>query len=219
MFRSGLDYHLETAKIAFQNPNLTKDSPERKLAKHTGFAIAFGGGATTIHARYGVDLQVAKDMVAKYFKTFPRLKDYFDEVGDLCRERGYILIDDIFKRRSYLPKWEMYLFAKNNREKHPRYANIYRKLHSEYQRMAQNYRPQGSGASISKLAGVYLRESLKTNPGLFEITLLVHDEWVVLCKLPDAERVAEILTDCMQRAAEVMCKSLPIPAKAVVTSV
>lgn len=40
IFINNGDYHLETAKLAFDNPNLTKQSEERQLAKTINFAIA-----------------------------------------------------------------------------------------------------------------------------------------------------------------------------------
>jgi DNA polymerase-1 len=215
MFYDGLDYHLETAKKAFGDPTLTKESPERKLAKNTGFAIAFGGGAATIHQRYKVRLDRAKDLVKRYFEVYPRLKAYFEEQGDLARERGYILIDNIVKRRSYLPKWDIFKFC----ERHlhldvPTYHSTYKTLRAEYQRKAQNYRPQGNGASISKLAGVLLRKYSSK----FEIILLVHDEWILLCKEEDAPYVKDILERCMVEAASVY-SDLVIPAESVVTKI
>jgi len=216
MFRDGLDYHLETAKKAFNNPNLTKDSPERRLAKNVGFAIAFGGGASTVTSRYGVPSANAKDMVAKYFKTFPTLKEYFDEVGNKTRAQGYVLIDMVLGRKSYLPKWDLYRFVEKHKDLHPKYASLYKTLKAEYQRISQNYRPQGTGASISKLAGVYMREAQKKRP-IFELILLVHDEWVVMCKEQDALEVKDILSSSMEKAANVFCKSLPIPAEAKIT--
>lgn len=175
MFYDGLDYHLETAKKAFNNPNLTKDAPERKLAKNTGFAVAFGGGASTIHQRYKVPLANAKDLVRRYFETFPRLKTYFEEEGNKARELGYILIDPVLGRKSYLPDFDIFKFCEANLHlNNTKYDRIYRTLKSEYQRKAQNFRPQGTGASISKRAGVLLREAQKEVD--FEITLLVHDE-------------------------------------------
>ena len=215
MFYDGLDYHLETAKKAFGNPNLTKDSPERKLAKNTGFAVAFGGGASTIHQRYKVPLANAKDLVKRYFETFPTLKEYFDEEGVKARNLGYILIDNVIGRKSFLPDWEIFKFCEKYLHiDHPRYDRIYRTLKSEYQRKAQNFRPQGTGASISKRAGILLREKQVEVP--FEITLLVHDEWVLLCKEEHATTVRNILQDCMVKAASEYCK-LVIPAEAVIS--
>lgn len=215
MFYDGLDYHLETAKKAFNNPNLTKDAPERKLAKNTGFAVAFGGGASTIHQRYKVPLANAKDLVKRYFETFPRLKSYFDEEGDKARKLGYILIDPVTGRRSYLPDYDIFKFCEKNLHLDvPRYNYYYRKLSSEYQRKAQNFRPQGTGASISKRAGVLLRK--RTNEVPFELILLVHDEWVLLCKEEHALQVKKILQQAMVEAAKEFCE-LEIPAEAVVS--
>jgi hypothetical protein len=209
MFAAGVDYHLETAKKAFKNENLTIDSPERKLAKNVGFAIAFGGGAKTVHERYKVPLQNAKELVENYFKVFPRLKEYFEEQGELARSRGYIVIDNNIGRKSYLPNFDIYKFCESRLDV-PKYASLYRTLKSQYQRMAQNYRPQGTGASIAKRAGIKLRAAGIT------LILLVHDEYVVLCKEEDAISTAKILTEAMVSSATEYC-GIEIPAKAVIT--
>lgn len=111
-FRAGTDFHLEMAKIAFGNPNVTKDSSERQFAKSITFLTAFGGGAKKLSENFGVTLQKAKSLISDYYKGFPKLRPYFDNQGVLAKEQGYILVNEVSKRKSYLPFYEEYIFCK-----------------------------------------------------------------------------------------------------------
>ncbi len=108
------DYHLETAKMAFDNESLTKSSEERQLAKTVNFAIAFGAGAKKVAEGAGLTLAKAREIMGKIFLAFPKLPKYFEEQGNLARQRGYFLCNDVTKRRSYIPFYEDYLKAKEH---------------------------------------------------------------------------------------------------------
>lgn len=112
IFINNGDYHLETAKLAFDNPNLTKQSEERQLAKTINFAIAFGAGAKKVSEGAGVTLAKGKELLNKVYTAFPKLLPYFIEQGNLTRERGYVVTNMVSKRRSYIPFYKEYLAAK-----------------------------------------------------------------------------------------------------------
>jgi DNA polymerase-1 len=134
IFINNGDYHLETAKLAFDNPNLTKGSEERQLAKTINFAIAFGAGAKKVSEGAGVTLAKGKELLHKVYTAFPKLNPYFIEMGNLTRERGYVVCNDVSKRRSYIPFYNEYLEAKKHYnyfkamgwEPHPLIASAYK---------------------------------------------------------------------------------------------
>lgn len=219
-FMHGRDIHLETAKKAFDNDELKKDSEERQMAKSMNFLMAYGGGASKLATQFSIPMGRAKALIKKYFEEFRSLEEYFYKTGEFAREHGYILIDDVIKRRSYIPEWEEYTYceehmrrtAATNKGPDPRIENRYRYLFSKIQRDSQNYPIQGTSANISKLAGILLRRKA-TETGLFKIVLLIHDEWVLECKPEDAQQVSKILEDCMLAAAGEFCRAIPIPAE------
>lgn len=75
---------------------------------------------------------------------------------------------------------------------------------------------QGTSGSITKLAAIYLKRELVKN-GLYNITKivnLVHDEIVVECDKKVADKVAKILSESMEKAGKIFCKTVPLPAVA-----
>lgn len=76
---------------------------------------------------------------------------------------------------------------------------------------------QGTAASMSKLAGIYLRDYLLKNPNAFDILLLIHDEYLIECDIDKAEQAKIVLEDCMGRAADFFCSSVRIPSEAIIS--
>lgn len=64
---------------------------------------------------------------------------------------------------------------------------------------------------MTKLAGIYIRQA-----GL-KLVLCVHDQVIVECLESEAEKTKLIVEDCMRKAAEVLCKSIEVPAEAKIT--
>lgn len=108
----GGDFHLEIAKIAFENPNLIKSSDERQYAKSIGFLVAFGGGAKKLSEQFGITLQKSKELIKTYFRMFPLLEAYFQRQGILAKERGYVLANDVSGRKAFFPFYKDYLTVK-----------------------------------------------------------------------------------------------------------
>lgn len=109
----GTDFHLGVAKIAYNNPNLTKDSEERRLAKSIGFLVGYGGGAKKLSEQFGISMKEAKDTIKWYYGVFSNLESYFLEQGNISRERGYVLANSVSGRKSFFPFWKDYMYLKN----------------------------------------------------------------------------------------------------------
>lgn len=180
-----------------------------------------GGGAKKLADAFGIPLKKAQELIKLYYKQFPKLKPYFDAAGKQAKQDGFILINEVTKRKSYIDEFEEYDFLRNARHRYresgwffpEKWEDRYSYLDAVIQRHSQNYRIQGTSADMSKLAGIYLREEMQKNP-IFDIVLLIHDEWVVECKEEDSEKVKEILEDCMVRASRFFLKRIEIPADA-----
>jgi DNA polymerase I len=179
VFEKGTDFHLETAKIAFSNPNLTKDTIERQQAKSINFLVAFGGGPKKLSEQFGIPLSRAKDLIRTYFEAFSLVELYFKKVGEFVKTHGYAVTNEVTRRKSYMEDWDVYLFCKSHiqkfkRDSHPVIVQRYNLLTSKYQRLAQNIPVQGTAADIAKYAGILLRKKSKQIG--FKICLFVHDE-------------------------------------------
>ena len=65
---------------------------------------------------------------------------------------------------------------------------------------------QGTAADIIKIAMINTSRALRESGLDAHLILQVHDELIVECKKDDADRVSELLRECMESAS-----SLPVP--------
>ncbi len=213
------DVHWETAKLIYKDPNLPKDSVERQYAKTINFLMLFGGGPKKLSEAFGLSMAEAKQIIKRYFDTFPGLEPYFHREGVIAKEQGYIVVNEITKRRANLPFWDKYKFCKDHityfrargYDIRPEILDTYQYLDSKYQRLAQNYRIQATAADISKVTGIVLRRYAKKFK--FKILLLIHDEWILECPEYMANTVKRILEKACAEAVSYFL-NIPIPADA-----
>lgn len=173
---------------------------KRQIAKAAGFAINYGGTGYTIAKNLGISEKEGDAVYDAYFVAFPNLKKYFDKVQRISLNQGYILIDPITRRKNWFRKPE------NNRER------------AAVERNALNYPIQGEAGGITKLAPVYYRKWIMDNnlEDHIKITNLVHDEINIEAKEEYAELAAKNLEMCMQKAADVWCKTIKLSADAAI---
>lgn len=183
-----------------------------------------GGGATKLAAAFGIPLSKAKALIKIYFLQFHKLPVFFKKRGQEAMQRGYILTNDFIRRRSYIQEFERYAQLKyliSRYEMHgwrpiPAWYRELEMIESSIQRRAQNYTIQGTAADMSKLAGIFLRrQAIKT--GLFDVLLLIHDEYMVECAEKNAQKAANIVEECMLLASKYFLTRLSIPAEAKIT--
>ena len=222
---SGTDFHLEIAKIAFNDSTLTKDSEERRIAKSIGFLIAYGGGAKKLSEQFDIPMQRAKSLIRGYYDSFPKLEAYFANQGLEAKKFGYVICNPVSGRKSFVPFFNDYVECKKYVEKcnrvyvdpHPKVKDAYNTWDSKIQRWSQNIPIQGTAADIGKRAGILLRKFSKKIP--FKIVLFVHDEIILECPDEFSHTVAKILEKCCLDASREYTTHLDIPAKAVITKI
>lgn len=159
------------------NPHL------RQQGKITNFTIAYGGGAHKIADTFQIPLSEAKGLIDMYYAAFPHLRDYFKEEQEKAVRQGYILIDEVTNRRSYDSRFLHYKQVIDSMKAHgtPIPSGVYgtyRRYKASLERNAQNYRIQGTGGSMTKLAATTFRNKT-IEAGIQDevfIVNLVHDK-------------------------------------------
>jgi DNA polymerase-1 len=185
-----------TASLVYKKPIEEVTKLERSIGKKTNFSVLYGSGASNLGDNIGKSTHEAKKIIDAFYKAYPSLKAYFDRGYQDALERGYILIDSIIGRKSYLgPERDTKALA-------------------EIYRHNQNYKIQGNGANISKRALIYLRNHAEAYK--YKIVLAVHDECIVECAKEHAEEVQHILTFCMEEASKDFNQGVVIPAEAII---
>jgi DNA polymerase-1 len=184
------DLHTLTASRMFGKTEAEVSKPERSVAKMINFGIAYGITPIGLFNRLrpqGVDVteKQCEQFVADYFKTYPGVRRFLDQVEPRLRERGYV--KNWFGRRRRVS-------GRTPREV----------------RQAQNFIIQSTAADMAKTAMVRLYESL---PEGARLIAMVHDEFIVECRTELAEEVRSLMVSAMQAAPEGFIVPMVVEAK------
>lgn len=182
-FAHGEDIHAATAAKLFNKTLDEVTSEERRRAKTANFGIIYGISAFGLSQRLEIPRKEAKDIIDGYFESYPKVKEYMDNVVARAKEEGFV--STIFGRRRYL----------NDISSHNAVAR------SLAERNAVNAPIQGSAADIMKIAMINVHRRFAAEGIRSKVILQVHDELVVDMLRSEQERVAAIVTECMESAA------------------
>ena len=191
-FREGKDIHAATAARIFKKSIEEVTSEERRRAKTANFGIIYGISAFGLSQRLRIPRSEAKQLIEGYFDSYPKVKEYMDNVVAIAREKGFV--ETMFGRRRYLADIDS------------RNANA----RSLAERNAINAPIQGSAADIMKLAMVGVARRFKAEGIRSRITMQVHDEIVVDLLRSEREQVEKIVREEMESAAKL---SIPLTAE------
>ena len=232
------DIHSLVAKFCFPKElegidvkDIKKLRPDlRKKAKGPEFAMQFGGSPYAIQGSLGCSMEEAEQIAEDYWKGFKGIADFKKKGSEFVRKNGYILMCKYSGHKMYwwdhaewLKRQESFTqqFWEEYRTKHKgtgdaiaQEVSMHFRAASKWSRMALNSVTQGSGIVILKIAMTNFFNWLvdKGYFGKVEIAALVHDESNIIypAELSD---VPLMQSKCMEEAAALICKSLPIPAK------
>lgn len=194
---------------------------KRQIAKAAGFAIAYGGNGSTIAKNCNIPKKDGEFVYKSYFEAFPVMKRYFETVFNRAAHYGYIEFNNVTKRKYFFDKDINDYFALKEEVEDNFSASYdlkrrFNKAKNDIQRMAQNYRIQGTSADITKYAGVlFFREILKRNwLHIVKIVNVIHDEYLIECPKEINEEVKQVLIDSMEQAGKPFCPIVPLKADA-----
>ena len=192
-FRSGEDIHRVTASQVFGVPVDEVTPQMRGSAKAVNFGIVYGISAFSLAQDIKVKPAEAKAYIEAYLEKYHGVREYMDRVIKEAKERGYV--ETLFGRRRPVPELKASNF--NTR--------------SFGERVARNMPIQGTAADIIKLAMVNVQRRFEGEGLEARLILQVHDELIAECPESEAERVAALLEEEMERAVTL---SVPLIAEA-----
>ncbi len=183
-FEHGEDVHAATAAKLFHKEIGEVTPEERRRAKTANFGIIYGISAFGLSQRLEIPRTEAKALIDGYFESYPKVREYMDNVVAKAKEEGYV--STIFGRRRYL----------NDISSHNAVAR------GLAERNAVNAPIQGSAADIMKIAMIAVYRRFKAEHIRSKVILQVHDELVVDLLRSEQEQVTRIVTECMESAAK-----------------
>lgn len=181
-FNSDTDVHTLTASKVFEVPveDVTKEM--RYKAKAVNFGIVYGQSKYGLAKALGITAGEAEMFIDKYFLTYPRIKDYMNNMVAQVEEQGYV--ETILGRKRYLQNE----------------INSSNAMIREFaKRAAINQPMQGSASDLIKLAMIDFAKKLKDNNLKSKMILQVHDELVVEVEKSELELVKKLVLEAMEQ--------------------
>lgn len=189
-FQHDLDIHTKTAMDVFHVSKEEVTSNMRRQAKAVNFGIVYGISDYGLSQNLGITRKEAGQFIDRYFQSYPRVKEYMEEIVQEAKQKGYV--STLLHRRRYIPE----ITSRN--------FNI----RSFAERTAMNTPIQGSAADIIKKAMIDMAERLEKEKLKTKLLLQVHDELIFEAPEEEIERLKKIVPEVMENAV-----SLKVPLK------
>jgi DNA polymerase I-like protein with 3'-5' exonuclease and polymerase domains len=210
-FNNNEDVHSKMGTIAYGIPVSKKENTKyRDQIKNVNFAIAYGATAKSDKVlKAFASPEEAEAFLIKYFKTFPRLKAFFDAARDAGMKNGYCTTFPPFNRIRWFGDHRKHRLVYDRSPKFsPEWKEASKNLNA-IGREAMNTPIQGSSADMMKLAMVYIRDWIRENNLWNEILMVnqVYDE--LSFEVLDSDKASEyaiIIKDFMIKAGAMIIK-------------
>ena len=181
------DIHMQTAIALFGEEEA---SSKRGMAKTVNFGLLYGMGQKKLSDTLGITTKEAKEIIERYFESFPTVKTYFRSIVDKSKEYGYV--ETLLKRRRYFD-----------------YEHATPMFKAAYERESVNSVFQGSASDLIKLSMNKIHQTIKEESLNAKILLQIHDELIFEVDSGEAEYLGSKFRDIMENITE-----LNIPLKA-----
>ena len=238
----GADLHSYAAQVVYKElASVTLEDikkfhkDKRQVMKGFNFALAYGGTGETVSRNLNIPIDIAKKAEEDYFNAFSGLKSYFEMAKKKPLETGYVLIDPVSGRKSFIDFYDDYIeldkkvnglgfwdeYRQHKSSGTDEFENYYKPTVREYfkmkgmiERKGLNYVIQGTAASQTKYAGIKLFKWIleKDYFGVVKVVNLVHDEIVVECPEELVTIVEPKVKQFMEEGANKFMRRIPMIA-------
>jgi DNA polymerase-1 len=186
-FNHDKDIHLQTAIALFGEEDA---AAKRSIAKTVNFGLLYGMGPKKLSDTLGITTKEAKEIIEKYFQSFPTVRTYFRSIVDTSKEQGYV--ETLLKRRRYFD-----------------YENATPMFRAAFERESVNSVFQGSASdliklSMNKIHNVIIEEKLNAT-----MLLQIHDELIFEVDANNAESLGNKFREIMEN---IMILNIPLKA-------
>lgn len=167
----------------------------RDLSKVIALASTYGATANRLAGVTGKSIQDTQTDIDNYFEAFPGVAEMMLESHKMAKENGQVT--NLFGRPRRMPEAKKFakIYGDTSHADLPYEARNVLNL-------AVNHRIQSTGASIVNRAAIRFHENLQKAGIDAKLSVQVHDSLVAECNEDDAELVALLLQDAMERTIE-----------------
>lgn len=175
-FNQERDIHMQTAIALFGEEEAAS---KRSIAKTVNFGLLYGMGQKKLSETLGITTKEAKEIIERYFETFPSVKGYFSGIVEQAKELGYV--ETLLHRRRYFD-----------------FASATPMLKAAYEREAVNTVFQGSVADLIKLSMNAIDTMIRKEALPARMLLQIHDELIFEADEGAAEMLAHRFVGVME---------------------
>jgi len=179
-FNEGHDIHMQTAIALFGEEDAAR---KRNIAKTVNFGLLYGMGQKKLSDTLGITTKEAKEIIERYFETFPSVKGYFSGIVEQAKEMGYV--ETLLHRRRYFD-----------------FGSATPMLKAAYERESVNTVFQGSASDLIKLSMNKIDAMIRTEGMRAKMLLQIHDELIFEVDEEMAEEYAARFVDAMEHILE-----------------
>jgi len=179
-FNEGHDIHMQTAIALFGE---TEAASKRNIAKTVNFGLLYGMGQKKLSDTLGITTKEAKEIIERYFETFPSVKGYFSGIVEQAKELGYV--ETLLHRRRYFD-----------------FGSATPMLKAAYERESVNTVFQGSASDLIKLSMNKIDTMIRAEGLRARMLLQIHDELIFEVDEDVAEEYASRFVDVMENILE-----------------
>jgi len=169
----------------------------RTPCKSITFGLIYGMGASKLADTLKITIAEAKELIGKYFDTFPTIRDLLDRLTQEAMARKYAYSPLDGRRR---------IFSGIDWDHGGKVAHM--------KNIAKNQPFQGAGASVTKLALCRMKHRIDSTGWDAKIINVVHDEILIEVLEEQAEEVAKALEEIMKESFNFYAPDIPMVAKA-----
>lgn len=203
------------------NPLIVKYNQKiRDIGKVLNLKLNYGGTAFTLKDDLETTQEEAQKLINVLKSKFPVKEKYFKQQAKLLKANGFIQTDDVTGAKTWFNGYNQYkeLLLLDYEERTKEQNSTFYKLRGEMERMAMNFPIQATAGLMTKYATIlFNREIKKLSLNAF-IVNLVHDEIVVESSIEHSIQVSKILVDCMIKAGNKFCKTVPMKVDPIITT-
>ena len=186
IFNSDRDIYIALAKDVF-GEEIDKKSPRRNDMKAIILGTDYGMSEYGLAKKLGCSKDEAAEFFRIMFKKLPNLADYMHE-----QRTKTTYVTTVGGRKSWLNPYS-----------------------AQCERNALNSPIQGSAADLLKLSLNLLHQRWPTDLR-FGVVGQVHDEIIIDSPAISIREVSEFAEKCMMEAGEILCPTIPFPAKPII---
>ena len=183
-FNSNIDIHTLTAQKIFNKTQITEQ--ERRKAKAVNFGIVYGISDYGLKEQINVPLKEAKEIINKFYETYPEIKTYMQNQIEFATKNGYV--KTIFNRKRFIEEINSPNYSKREFAK----------------RAACNAPIQGSAADIIKIIMTKIDKLLENYDS--KLVLQIHDELIFKINKNELKELETKIKDIMENTIKLDVK-------------